>query len=120
MTDDAVLDGQRLADVEFNPGRANAGALDGQATKIDFVVRSGIDINGVGTGNRHDAGLDTRRASDSDRVSDIQRSKARAVDCGDLAADGYVIKGVLEGLARRPECTRITVVAIRRNEDACA
>ncbi len=43
MTDDAILDSQGLAGVEFNPVHANTATIDGQVPQDHCVIGSGID-----------------------------------------------------------------------------
>src|SRR5664279_3537601 len=65
VADDAVLDGQGLAAVEYNPFKADAEAVDGQAAQADDAGRRGIDSDG-GAGREPTDAAHAGTADDAD------------------------------------------------------
>src|SRR6516164_7649215 len=117
MVNRGVHNLQRTPSVEDNPVGADTRAVERQSTQYDNVAWSGVDVDGVGgRGIRNDAGLDTVRASDGDRLGNVDWSKSRAVDGGDFTTNVHDIVCMLKCLARRPERAGIGVIAVRGNK----
>src|SRR5262249_32255909 len=116
VSDNTVLDDQRPAGLEQDPGRARTGAVDEQATQADSIARAGVDDDAVlACAHRNSCEIVTLYA---DRLGNRQGAVTGGIEHVDLTLGGHHVMRMLERPARQRERARVAIAALRRDEDA--